>query len=138
MKTYPVLAAAAAVFAGSAVAAGVQQISFADSEFLSKYEPAGETVECLSARTIDKIKPLTETSFLVKAGPDYYLSATSSACAGATHWNSRVEYVKPGTRICSGQIIRIVDNQSGMLRGTCSLGTFEKMRRKAPKSDAPA
>jgi hypothetical protein len=124
-----------ALLAGSAAAADdVQSMPIATSEILSGYEPTGETVDCINVRQIISIKPISETAFLFKTGVnEYYLNETSGRCARATRMNTRVEYSMPETMLCRTQIIKIIDNGSGMFLGSCSLGSFEKLKKKAPE-----
>lgn len=134
-----VIAAALAALAGPALAQDARSISSATSEILSRFEPSGETVDCIIVRRIASIRPVSETTLLVKTGVnEYYVNETSGRCARATGMNTRIEYSMPQTTLCRLQIINIVDNTSGMLLGTCSLGSFEKLKEKAPAEEEPA
>ncbi|HXI86363.1 MAG TPA: hypothetical protein VNH64_02810, partial [Parvularculaceae bacterium] len=104
---------------------------------LSRYEPTGANVACLSLRRIASMTAVTERVFLFRVGVnDYYLNETASSCAGATSPGVRLEYRTTETQLCASDIVAIVDNSSGITGGSCVLGEFEKLRKKAAKEGA--
>lgn len=120
-----VLAAAAMVGAGA--------VAFAeDAENLNGMHRTGEVVDCINLRNVENIDAVTDSKLIVNVGvSDYYVTETSGSCTGATHPNTRFERVRTGNRLCANDIVRVVDNSSGIMRGSCSLGSFEKLS-KAP------
>ncbi len=132
MKTQISLLAAAATLVGWAVAANVSQVSAADSEKLSRFEPTGESVDCLMMRQVSSIDPVSDTTFLVKTRTGYYVNNVAGKCSDAANERNRLEYSSIKTQICKGDAIRVVDHQFGALKGTCSFGAFEKLAEKPP------
>ena len=94
---------------------------------LASMVPTGKTADCLSLRAIDDITAVDEETFLVRAGARYYVSRTGSRCAGATRSFNRIEHRTTQAQLCRNEIISIVDNQTGMLNGSCSMGSFEEL-----------
>lgn len=125
-KEFFVLAAAAAFGAGAH--------AFADSEdaqaTLDSMERTGEIVDCLQARDVDHIYAVDDSTFLIKSGVSRYYVTETSSCSGATHPNVRIEHISQKTTMCKNDILTIYDNLSGAMRGTCSVGSFEKLGKK--------
>jgi len=126
------LAAAAAALAGPAIAGGAATISARASETLSNYEPTGEKVDCLSTVEKISIEAVSETTFLVKSGGDYYLNHVRGKCAGATRNDVILNFSLTKPQLCRLDIVTVEDNIGNLLRGSCSLGSFEKLAQKAP------
>lgn len=110
--------------------AGSANAGVPNSKALERFDETAETVKCVDMRSTD-ITAVDETTFIFKAGPnDYYLNRTRGACNGASSSFTRYEINLFGSRLCSGEIMKIVDQQSGIFRGACSLGDFTKLNRK--------
>ena len=123
----------AALLAASPALAGDPAADEPDA--LAGFEETGETVTCISMRATS-IDPIDENRLLFKVGSRYYLNETSGSCERAERAFNRIEVTLFGSRACRGEILRIVDNNSGMFEGACSLGDFRGLRKK-PK-EAPA
>jgi len=106
------------------------------AEILEGLEPTGETRICVPIRQVSTITGVTEDQLLVRLGlNDYYLNEPNTACSGVTRINARIEYTTSQSQICRNDIIRVVENQTGILFGSCAFGTFEAMRPK-PEDEA--
>ncbi len=116
----------ALVFAATSAA----QAGRPDGDALDKFDRTGETVNCVSMRSTD-IKAIDENRLLFKVGVnDYYLNETRSACNDVDSNFTRIDVELFGSRLCSGEVLRIVDQSSGIYQGACSLGVFEKLTKK--------
>lgn len=131
-KQLTIIAAAATVLAGWALAGDVAEVSASSSEKLGKYEATGQTVECLSTRKITSIEPVSESTLLVKAGSDMYVNNVSGECHGATRGDTWLQFTTTNPQLCKTDIIIVVDNRLGTPTGSCGLGSFEKLAEKAP------
>ncbi|MFZ5616185.1 MAG: hypothetical protein ACOZAA_02525 [Pseudomonadota bacterium] len=128
---------AACVLAGVLAAASVASAEKEETDALDRFDRTGETVNCVEMRSTD-ISAIDEDTLLFRVGPgDYYVNETRGTCNDADSAFSRFDITLYGSRICSGEIIRIVDRSSGIFQGACSLGEFEKLTKK-PVSDEPA
>lgn len=117
--------------AGCATGAGYAGPSDKVAATLAKYERTGETTACLNISRIDSIKALDERHFLVRTGVNsYYLNEPSAGCNGAGRSNQRIQYVLGNAQLCRNQIVTVVDNTSGIISGSCGLGSFEKLEEK--------
>ncbi len=123
---------AALLAAGSALA-GDPAADEADA--LDGFIPTGQSVTCVSMRSTS-IDPIDENRLLFKVGTRYYLNETRGSCERAGSSFNRIEVTLFGPRACQGEILRVVDNNSGMFEGACSLGDFQELKKK-PK-EAPA
>lgn len=123
---------AALLAAGSALASDP---AVEEADALDGFVETGETVSCVSMRSTS-IDPIDENRLLFKVGSRYYLNETNGSCERAGSSFNRIEVTLFGPRACRGEILRIVDNNSGAFEGACSLGEFRGLKKK-PK-DAPA
>ena len=126
------LAAAAAALSGPAIAGGAATISARASETLSAYEPTGEKVECLSTTQRISIEAVSETTFLVRSGGDYYLNHVRGKCSGATRNDVTLIFSLTKPQLCRLDTVIVEESVGNILRGSCSLGSFEKLAQKAP------
>ncbi|MEL6360589.1 MAG: hypothetical protein AAFR21_05845 [Pseudomonadota bacterium] len=129
-RTISLGAMSASMLIAACASTGEPPINQRNAAILEGLETTGETVGCLQVRSVDSIKPVTDGKFLLEVGSRYYLSKTNGRCTGASQTTSRLEYNLPTGQLCSGEIISVVDNQSGILRGNCALGQFEELRPK--------
>lgn len=128
---------AAGVLAFVAAAASVASAEKDKTNMLDRFDRTGETVKCVDMRSTD-ISAIDEDTLLFRVGAgDYYVNETKGTCNDADSAFSRFDITLFGTRICSGEIIKIVDRSSGIFQGACSLGDFEKLAKK-PAPDEPA
>lgn len=118
------------VFAISAIAAAS---AFADTTEelpaeLAEYELTGETKSCVGLRRIRTIDPIDDRHFLIKvSSKELYLNRANGRCAGADRSNTRLQYKTSLNRLCQHEIVTVVDNSSGFSRGSCGLGSFERL-----------
>lgn len=121
---------AALLAAGSALAGdeAAEDVSGVDG-----FVETGESVNCVSMRSA-RIDPIDENRLLFRVGTRYYLNETSGSCNGADSPFSRIEVTLFGPRACRGELLRVVDNNSGAFEGSCSLGEFRALKRK-PKEE---
>ncbi|MEL6113459.1 MAG: hypothetical protein AAFR20_11715, partial [Pseudomonadota bacterium] len=98
---------------------------------LDQYERTGEFQSCLNLRRIAQIKPLDAHYFLVRVnGGRRYLNIVTNGCRGAARSSNRIQYTTSTGRLCRNEIINVVDNTTGVLSGSCGLGSFERLERK--------
>lgn len=133
---YRVVLSAVLAFTGCASAPQKEEVNQSAANTLAKYERTGETTTCLSITQISQIKPVTESTFLVRVrSGDYYVNDVSGRCNNATRSFTRIEYTTSLNQLCSNEIIRIVDNTNGFQVGGCGLGRFEKLKEKPPADE---
>lgn len=100
------------------------------------YELSGDTRQCLMATQIDTIDPITEAAWLVTAqGGKVYLNRPQGMCASATRHFTYMQYNIHGGQLCRGEIVRILDQVSHAIQGSCSLGVFEELRPIEPTGE---
>ncbi|MEZ5921603.1 MAG: DUF6491 family protein [Parvularculaceae bacterium] len=103
---------------------------------LAKYEPTGETTSCLSIPSISQMTAVDERTLLVRVGVStYYVNKLSGRCSGATRVNNRLQYTTSLSQLCRNDILKVVDNSTGIFSGSCGVGSFEKLTLK-PADDA--
>ena len=136
MKSF-ILASVSIAAAGFAVVAASAEDMKAKEDPLAAFERTGEKTSCLMLSQVDQIRPVTDELFLVRVGVgNWYLNEVSGSCNGASSGFTRLEYRTSGSSLCRLEIIHVVDNAGGFLRGSCSLGDFEKLRKKPPAPPA--
>jgi hypothetical protein len=124
--------AAALLAAGSALAS---ETAGEEPDALSGFVETGETVNCVSMRSTS-IDPIDEDRLLFKVGGRYFVNETRGACERADSTFFRLEARLFSPQACAGDILNVVNNQSGFFAGACSLGEFRALKKK-PK-EAPA
>lgn len=117
--------------AGSAIASDP---AGEEADGLDGFVETGETVNCVSMRSTS-IDPIDENRLLFKVGSRYYVNETLGSCERAASSFNRIEITLFSPRACRGEIVRIVDNNSGFFEGSCSLGDFRALKKK-PKEAA--
>ena len=100
-----------------------------DSAALDNFDRTGEKVSCISARTTD-ITPVNQSTLLVRSGGDYYVNDLRNQCNGIDDRFTRIELKLLSGQLCSGEIVKVVQQSGGVFRGSCSLGDFEKLTKK--------
>ncbi len=100
-----------------------------EADKLAGFTETGETENCVSMRSTG-IEPIDANRLLFKVGSRYYLNETRGSCERASSSFNRIEVTLFGPRACQGEILRVVDNQSGMFEGSCSLGEFRRLEKK--------
>ncbi len=124
----------AGVFAAAASAGAIE----GDADTLDRFDRTGETVSCVNMRSTN-ITAIDENRLLFQVGTgNYYLNETRSQCNDADSNFTRFDMTLFGSRICSGEVIKVVDQSSGIFQGACSLGEFERLTKKAPADTSAA
>ncbi len=119
-------------------AGGIASAGVPGSAALDRFDETGDSVKCVSMRSVD-ITAVDDNTFLFKVGMnDYYVNRTRDACTGASSNFTRMEIRLFRAQLCNGEIINVVQQQSGLFRGSCSLGDFQKLQRKPAIEDPPA
>lgn len=132
------LLAAAFVAAGAGCAtASTPEPTAKVAERLAQFEPTGKTQSCLPLTQIQSIDPLDDYRFLVETrGGDYYLNKASGRCSSAGRPGYFIEYTVSGSTLCRNEIVRVVDNASGITAGSCGLGDFEALEEAPPADES--
>ena len=95
---------------------------------LAGYERTGETLTCLSTRSIRSIDPVDEVHWFVetRAGK-VYLNTVRGGCNDADSPFTALQYSLTSSQLCRGEIIRVIDTSSGFQQGACVLGEYEAL-----------
>lgn len=115
---------------------GVAIAGVPNSAALDNFDRTGETVSCISARSTD-ITPVDESTLLVRSGGAYYANVLQGKCSRIDDNFTRIELKLFSNQLCSGEIIKVVHQSNGTFLSSCSLGEFEKLRKKSPDQAAP-
>lgn len=118
----------AGLIAGCATGeSGMSREAEAD-ERLAEFTATGETRSCLSTRRIDQIEPLDDTRWLVtELGGNTYLNEVSRGCSNAARAFTYIEYQTPSGRLCRGEIVRVRDQSTDIVNGSCGLGEYQEL-----------
>lgn len=88
----------------------------------------GETRNCLSLTSIDDIDTISADAWLVTTtARDSYLTRVGRGCRAATQPFTYISYEVTGSQLCQGEIVRVIDQGSGSMLGSCSIGEFEEL-----------
>jgi hypothetical protein len=136
MRTILAITAAAAALAGCTMSRDgpVSADSDADGEVLLAEALAGRTaggpVNCVRSQDVRNTRSAGGGRVLFDGpGNVVYVNQTSGSCPAIRPWHA-IRHRTVGTNICSGELIRVFDPQSGVEYGGCSLGAFVPWRRK--------
>lgn len=131
-RTTGVVLIGAGFLLGACATTATERVDQRVLDKLAGFKETGETETCISVPRLKSIDPATESKFLVETGfNDYWLVNTNGRCSGSTRPQNRLQYSTSISQLCRGQIIKIIDNQSGLIAGSCSIGTFKKLEPKA-------
>lgn len=126
---------AAAVFIGGAMAASAADFREIDADAsmkLAEYEPTGASKTCVSSRQVKSMSFIDDRLILVEMNNgEQYVNRPAGKCKNTSRGNFRIEYMASASRICKGEIIKVVENTSHILMGTCSLGDFQEFEKPA-------
>ena len=134
----------AAVTGAAALFGSTSALALYDSvdEVLEEFELTGKSTSCLSSRQVSSLRAVDENHFVARVGVNrYYLNRVSGRCNGADRNVNFLKYRSSQARLCSNEIITVVDNLNGFTVGSCSLGKFEELKRiekPAEEADDPA
>lgn len=89
---------------------------------------AGEPVDCVNLRHIRSSRVIDRTAIVFDAGGTLYVNRPRAGAETLRRWDAQV--VRPfGWRLCSIDVINMVDSSSGIPSGTVFLGDFVPYRR---------
>ena len=118
-----------AVMAFVWAASGAAVAGSPNAAALDNFDRTGETVSCVPVRSAD-ITPVDENTVLVNTGSAYYVNTLRGRCSRIDDNFTRIELKLFSNQICSGEIIKVVHQQSGAFLSACSFGDFEKLVKK--------
>lgn len=123
----------AAILAAGCATTASEPVNESALAKLESMERTGEKQSCLPLTQVGSITGVNERTLLIKSGVStYYVSELPGRCGGVTRQGNRIEYSTSIGQLCRGEILRIVDNAGGFVTGSCGMGSFEKLRAKAP------
>lgn len=125
MKTNRIVLATIAACLAATGAGVAKTAAERAQEKLSQYEKTGDSVSCVMLRSIRDTDILDDYTMLIQASGDMYLNELSGRCSGLAR-EGRYVHRSTGARMCKGDIIQVIDS-FGTMRGSCSLGDFEKL-----------
>lgn len=97
---------------------------------LRDYEQSGPTVSCVSQRDLEGNRSAGEGAIIFQArGSGVYVNRPRSGCPEMKHSRGLVTRTT-STRLCAGDIVRVVDFTSGFESGACGLGEFTPYKRR--------
>lgn len=118
---------ALALMAGCATGGSSYEMSEDVAATLAQYEKTGEVDRCVPLRNMN-INALDERNFLITVGAnDYYLAELSSSCSGAGRLGNFLLYKTSVNQLCRGEIIRVVDNSTGITVGSCGMSDVQEL-----------
>jgi hypothetical protein len=97
-------------------------------EALAELSP-GSPVNCVRQQDVRNTRSPGGNAILFDGpGGTVYLNRASGACPAIRPWHA-IRHRTINTQICSGELIRVFDPQSGIEYGGCTLGAFVPWRR---------
>lgn len=97
---------------------------------LRDYEVSGPTVACVSQRDLEGNRSVGEGAILFESrGSGVYVNRPRAGCP-ELKFGRGLQTRTPITRLCEGDIARVVDFSTGMEYGSCGLGEFTPYRRR--------
>ena len=90
---------------------------------------AGTPVACVRHQDLRNSRAVGATTILFDGpGDTVYVNRTRSSCPRIQPWHA-LRHQTTQTAMCSGELIRVFDAQTGVEYGGCSLGEFTPYRR---------
>lgn len=127
MRHWILIALAAA---GCATTAG-EPVNEGAAARLAGLQRTGEKDNCLSLARISEMTAVDENTLLIRSGAgNWYVSDLPRRCRGVVGRGTRIEYTTSLAQLCRNEILRIVDNTTGFLTGSCGMGSFERLEEK--------
>lgn len=116
---------------GCATTPGEPPVDERAKAILDGLERTGESRACLQVSQVEQIKPVTESTFLVRTGVNqWYVTEMKGRCSNAIRRQTRLQYTLPTAQLCNNEIVKTVDNLTGATLGACSFGNFERLTEK--------
>lgn len=134
-RTAATAAAALAMLAAASCATTPEQRAEREERAANELDVAlaglvpGEPQTCVNMRELGSSETIGERTILYRANPGLiYRNDPPGGCPGLDE-NAAMVTRTPTSQLCSGEIIRVIDNQTGTFRGSCALGEFVPYRR---------
>ena len=89
---------------------------------------AGEPVDCIDLHRIRSSRVITDTAILYDAGNVIYVNRPRNGAESLNQWDTLVTRT-PTTRLCSIDVVRVVDLPTNSMTGIVFLGEFVPYRR---------
>jgi hypothetical protein len=89
---------------------------------------AGEPVDCIDLRRVRSSRIVTDTAIVYDAGSVIYVNRPRNGADELNQWDAMVTRT-PTSRLCSVDVVRMVDQSSQMMTGVVMLGDFVPYRR---------
>src|SRR5215213_4912549 len=90
---------------------------------------AGPATDCLPSHRAGNQMNISDNTILFDYGNTIYRNDPPGGCPGLGSGQYALVVRPVGSSLCRGEIAQVRDLQSGMLRGTCTLGSFVPYRR---------
>lgn len=130
-----IIPAAIAASAGCATTQKEEALSPKAAAKLAQFERTGKMQDCVPIANLNQITPLSDKLFLVRVGvDDYYLNEVSGKCSGASSSFNYLQYSTSLSQLCRNEIVHVVDSTTHSFVGSCGIGSFEKLTKKAPEA----
>ena len=126
-KLLPFIAASLALGAGAAPAAGPVDRE-GELDRMLRGRVAGEPVNCIDLRRVRSSRIVNGTAIVYDAGGVIYVNRPRNGADELNQWDSMVTRT-PSTRLCSVDIVRLVDQATQTMTGVVFLGDFVPYRR---------
>ena len=85
---------------------------------------AGPPVHCLQSFNMQDMVPIDESTVAYRNGSRVYINHMQGACGGLGRNAIMVTQSLGGSQSCSGDIVRMIDQSSHMMSGSCAFGEF--------------
>jgi hypothetical protein len=85
---------------------------------------AGQPTSCLPTHRANNQMNISDNTILFDFGNTIYRNDPPGGCAGLGSGHYALVTTTIGSSLCRGDIAQVKDIQSGVVRGTCSLGDF--------------
>src|SRR5688572_13244537 len=120
------------LLAGTLLLGGVAQAKPQDREAelarALRGRVAGEPVDCIDLHRVRSSRIITDTAIIYDAGGVVYVNRPRNGADELNQWDAMVTRT-PTTRLCSVDVVRMVDQGTQTLTGVVFLGDFVPYRR---------
>jgi hypothetical protein len=100
----------------------------AELERMLRGRVAGEPVDCIDLRRVQSSRIVPDTAIVYDSGGVIYVNRPRNGADELNRWDAMVTRT-PSSRLCSVDIVRMVDQSSQMMTGIVMLGDFVPYRR---------
>ncbi len=98
---------------------------------LRDYEQSGPAVSCVSQRDLEGNRSVGEGAIVFESrGNGVYVNRPRAGCPELKFSRGLITRT-PSTRLCAGDIARVVDFATGFEFGSCGLGEFTPYKRRS-------